>query len=95
MKKDGGVGPGGGHVAHRICSSVTVKDLQSGWDVLSQMAGFFSAATVVCPVMGAELMCRALAMADSRVSSLESGPTPAGRERPRRSEVAAASWRVF
>lgn len=59
-----------------MCSSVTVKALQSGWDVLSQIAGFFSAATDVCPVIGAELMCRALAMADSRVSSLASGPTP-------------------
>lgn len=64
-----------------MCSSVTVKALQSGCDVFSQIAGFFSAATDVCPVMGAELMCRALAMADSRVSSLASGPTPVQRER--------------
>lgn len=63
-----------------MCSSVTVKALQSGWDVFSQMAGFFSAATDVCPVIGEELMCRALAMAESRVSSLESGPTPAVRQ---------------
>lgn len=32
---------------HRICSSVTVKGLQSGWVVFSQMAGFFSAAADV------------------------------------------------
>lgn len=61
-------------------SSVTVKALQSGWDGFSQMAGFFSAATDICPVIGAELMCRALAMADSRVPSPESGPTPAERD---------------
>lgn len=63
-----------------MCSSVTVKALQSGWDVLSQIEGFFSAATDVCPVMGTELICRALAIADRRDSSLESGPTP-GREK--------------
>lgn len=73
-------------LSHRMCSSVTVKALQSGWQVLSQMAGFFSAATEVCPVTGAELMCRALAMDESKVSLLMSGPTPAGRgggEEPR------------
>ena len=59
---------------------MTVKALQSGWDVFSQIAGFFSAATDVCPVIGEELMCRALAIADRRVSSLESGPTPADGE---------------
>lgn len=58
-----------------------MKALQSGWDVFSQIAGFFSAAADVCPVMGAELMWRALAMADSRVSSLEFRPTPAEAER--------------
>lgn len=63
--------------------------MQSGWDVFSQIAGFFSTATDVCPVIGAELMCRALAMADSRVSSLESGPTPAEREG---SEVRGQDW---
>lgn len=67
-------------LSHRMCSSVTVKALQSGWDVFSQTDGFFSAATDVCPVIGAELMCRALAIANSRVSSLESGPTPVVRE---------------
>lgn len=72
-----------------MCSSVTVKALQSGWDVFSQMAGFFSAATDVCPVIGAELMCKALAMADSRVSSLESGPTPAEGDG---SEVRGQDW---
>lgn len=67
-------------VNHRMCSSVMVKALQRGWAVFSQTVGFFSAATDVCPVIGEELMCRALAMAKSRVSSLESGPTPAQRE---------------
>lgn len=81
-------------VSHRICSSVTVKALHSGWPVLSQMAGFFSAATEVCPVIGAEVMCRALAMDDSNVSSLMSGPTPAdggGQVRP----GAGGSWRFL
>lgn len=58
-----------------------VKALQSGWDVFSQIAGFFSAAPDVCPMIGTELMCRALAIADRRVSSLESGPMPAEKER--------------
>lgn len=75
-----------------MCSSVTVKALQSGWDGFSQMAGFFSAARDVCPVIGEELMCRALAMAERRVSSLESGPTPA--ERGQRSEVIPGAQRV-
>lgn len=60
---------------------MTVKARQSGCDALSQMAGFFSAAAVVWPVIGVELMCRALAMADSSVSAPESGPRPAERER--------------
>lgn len=64
-----------------MCSSVTVKALQSGCEVFNQIAGFFSAATDVCPVIGEELMCRALAMAESRVSSLESGPTPTDKEK--------------
>lgn len=63
-----------------MSSSVTVKALHRGCEVLSQMAGFFSAAADVCPVMGAELMCRALAMAESSVSLPESGPTPAHEE---------------
>lgn len=70
-------------VSHRMCSSVTVNALHSGWDVFSQIAGFFSAAIDVCPVTGAELMCRALAIDESRVSSLASGPTPAERKRVR------------
>ena len=53
-----------------------MKALQSGCPVLSQMAGFFSAAVDVWPVMGAELVCSALAIADSNVSSDASGPTP-------------------
>lgn len=36
-----------GAFPHRMCSSVTVKALHSGWAVLSQRAGFFSAATEV------------------------------------------------
>lgn len=64
-----------------MCSSVTVKALQSGCEVFNQIAGFFSAATDVCPVIGEELMCRALAMAESRVSSLESGPTPTDKKK--------------
>lgn len=80
-------------ISHRMCSSVTVKALQSGWDVFSQMAGFFSAAIDVCPVIGEELMCRALAMAESRVSSLESGPTPAEGQR-KRSKVRHQFWSV-
>lgn len=55
--------------------------MQSGCAVFSQMVGFFSAATDVWPVMGVELMCSALAMADSRTSSLESGPIPAEERR--------------
>lgn len=74
-----------------MCSSVMVKALQSGWEVFSHMAGFFSAATDVCPVIGAELMCRALAIVESRVSSLESGPTPMKRDRER-SEVRNQDW---
>lgn len=30
-----------------MSSSVTMNDLQSGWEVLSQIAGFFSAAVDV------------------------------------------------
>lgn len=47
--------------------------------MLSQTAGFFSTAGETCPVMGAELVCKALATADNRVSSLLPGPTPAIR----------------
>ena len=53
-----------------------MKALQRGWDVLSQTAGFFSTAAESCPVIGAELVCKALATADNRVSSLLPGPTP-------------------
>lgn len=63
-----------------MSSSVTMKALQRGWDVLSQTAGFFSTAAETCPVIGAELVCRALATADRRVSSLLPGPTPAMRK---------------
>lgn len=45
--------------------------------MLSHTAGFFSTAAETCPVIGAELVCKALATADKRVSSLLPGPTPA------------------
>lgn len=63
-----------------MSSSVTMKALQRGWDVLSHTAGFFSTAAETCPVIGAELVCKALATADRRVSSLLPGPTPAMRK---------------
>lgn len=49
--------------------------------MLSQTAGFFSTAAETCPVIGAELVCKALATADKRVSSLLPGPTPAMRNK--------------
>lgn len=61
-----------------MSSSVTMKALQSGWAVLSHTPGFFSTAAESCPVMGMVLVCSALAMAESRVSSVQPGPTPAG-----------------
>lgn len=58
-----------------------MKALQRGWEVFSQTPGFFSTAAESWPVMGMVLVCRALAMAESRVSSVQPGPTPArGRE---------------
>lgn len=67
--------------SYLISSSVTMKALQRGWEVFSQTPGFFSTAAESCPVMGMVLVCRALAMAESRVSSVQPGPTPArGRE---------------
>lgn len=67
--------------SHLISSSVTKKALQRGWEVFSQTPGFFSTAAESWPVMGMVLVCRALAMAESRVSSVQPGPTPAmGRE---------------
>lgn len=44
--------------------------------MLSQTPGFFSTAAVSCPVTGAGLVCRALAMAESSVLSEHAGPTP-------------------
>lgn len=67
--------------AHLMSSSVTMKALQSGWAVLSHTPGFFSTAADSWPVMGAALVCKALAMADRRVLSVHPGPTP---ERPNR-----------
>lgn len=65
-----------------MSSSVTMNALQRGCDVFSHTAGFFSTAAESCPVIGAELVCKALATADNRVSSLFPGPTPEaeGRE---------------
>lgn len=71
-------GEGGGRGNYLMSSSVTIKALQSGWAVLSHTPGFFSTAAESCPVMGVVLVCRALAMADSSVSSVQPGPTPAG-----------------
>lgn len=59
-----------------MSSSVTMKALQSGCVVLSHTPGFFSTAAVSCPVTGAGLVCRALAMAESSVLSEHAGPTP-------------------
>jgi len=61
-----------------MSSSVTMKALHSGCAVLSQTPGFFSTAADSCPVMGAALVWRALAIADRRVLSVQPGPTPAG-----------------
>lgn len=63
-----------------MSSSVTMKALQSGWVVFSHTPGFFSTAADSWPVMGAELVCRALAIADSKVLSVHPGPTPAGEQ---------------
>ena len=62
-----------------MSSSVTMKALQRGWEVLSHTPGFFSTAADSWPVMGAALVCRALAMADRRVLSVQPGPTPGGQ----------------
>lgn len=59
-----------------MSSSVTTKALQRGCAVFSQTPGFFSTAAVSWPVMGAGLVCRALAMAESSVLSEHTGPTP-------------------
>lgn len=44
--------------------------------MFSHTPGFFSTAADSCPVMGIVLVCRALAMAERRVSSVQPGPTP-------------------
>lgn len=62
--------------SHLMSSSVTTKALQRGCAVLSHTPGFFSTAAVSCPVTGAGLVCRALAMAESSVLSEHAGPTP-------------------
>ncbi len=67
--------------AYLMSSSVTMKALHSGCVVLSQTPGFFSTAADSWPVMGAALVCRALAMADRRVLSVQPGPTPEGATR--------------
>ena len=71
---------GSGHRAasYLMSSSVTMKALHSGCAVFSHTPGFFSTAAESWPVMGRLLVCRALAMADSSVSSVQPGPTPVG-----------------
>ena len=64
-----------------------MKALHRGCDVLSQIAGFFSAAEVVWPVMGEELMWRALEIADRSVSSDVSGPKPGRGQHGHRNTV--------
>lgn len=59
-----------------MSSSVTMKALHSGCAVFSHTPGFFSTAAESWPVMGRVLVCSALAMADSSVSSVQPGPTP-------------------
>lgn len=66
--------------SHLMSSSVTMKALQSGWAVFSHTPGFFSTAADSWPVMGAELVCRALAIADNKVLSVHPGPTPTGEQ---------------
>lgn len=66
--------------SYLMSSSVTMKALQRGWAVLSHTPGFFSTAAESWPVMGMVLVCKALAMAESRVSSVQPGPTPAGAQ---------------
>lgn len=46
--------------------------------MFSQTPGFFSTAAESCPVMGIVLVCKALAIAERRVSSVHPGPTPVG-----------------
>lgn len=74
---------GGENGGYLMSSSVTMKALQRGCAVFSHTPGFFSTAAESCPVMGMVLVCRALAMADSRVSSVQPGPTPAGEQEAR------------
>lgn len=64
-----------------MSSSVTMKALHRGCVVFSHTPGFFSTAAESWPVMGMVLVCSALAMAESSVSSVQPGPTPAGRGR--------------
>ena len=66
--------------SYLMSSSVTTKALHRGCVVLSHTPGFFSTAAVSCPVTGAGLVCRALAMADSSVLSEHAGPTPEQRK---------------
>lgn len=59
--------------------------------MFSQTAGFFSTAGETCPVIGAELVCKALATADKRVSSLLPGPTPAIRNTHQLKEISRSA----
>lgn len=72
--------------AHLMSSSVTMKALHRGWAVLSHTPGFFSTAADSWPVIGAALVCRALAIADRRVLSVQPGPTPEGHNQQRNYE---------
>lgn len=72
--------------AHLMSSSVTMKALHRGWAVLSHTPGFFSTAADSWPVIGAALVCRALAIADRRVLSVQPGPTPEERKQQRNDE---------
>lgn len=63
--------------------------------MLSQTAGFFSTAGETCPVIGAELVCKALATADKRVSSLLPGPTPAIRKMDLLREISTCAWQTY
>lgn len=74
-----------------MSSSVTMNALQRGCEVLSQTPGFFSTAAESCPVMGIVLVCKALAMAESRVSSVQPGPTPMGNSTKMKQIIAAIS----
>lgn len=59
---------------------MTTNALHIGWYTLSQTAGFFSTAGDGCPIMGPELVCKALAIADNKASFVLPGPIPFFKE---------------